>query len=93
VRCDATADLLTVSVTDQGPGVGPDDLERIFQPFSRGGQGVTRGGYGLGLAITRQAVKRHGGRVYASLPAVGGLTVTLELPRSPTASAQANDPA
>jgi two-component system OmpR family sensor kinase len=93
VRCDAMADLLRVSVTDQGPGVGSDDLERIFQPFSRGGQGVPRGGYGLGLAITRQAVKRHGGRVYASLPTVGGLTVTLELPRNPTANVQANDPA
>ena len=84
VRCDTTADLLKVSVADQGPGVRRDELERIFQPFSRGNDAVPRGGYGLGLAIARQAIERHGGRVYASLPDAGGLAITIELPRKPT---------
>ncbi|OAV49673.1 two-component sensor histidine kinase [Rhizobium sp. WYCCWR10014] len=83
VACEATTDRLKICVTDQGPGVRRDELERIFQPFSRGKEAVPRGGYGLGLAITRQAVERHGGRVHASLPDAGGLEVTLELPRKP----------
>ncbi|WP_420963735.1 HAMP domain-containing sensor histidine kinase [Brucella sp. IR073] len=83
VQCETEGALLRVCVTDQGPGVGRDELERIFQPFSRGTNAMPRGGYGLGLAIARQAVERHGGRVYASLPPDGGLAVTLELPRQP----------
>jgi len=83
VSCEAAADRLKICVTDQGPGVRRDELERIFQPFSRGKDAVPRGGYGLGLAITRQAIERHGGRVHASLPEAGGLAITLELPRSP----------
>ncbi|AHG48302.1 histidine kinase (plasmid) [Rhizobium leguminosarum bv. trifolii CB782] len=81
VACEAAADRLKICVTDQGRGVKRDELERIFQPFSRGKEAVPRGGYGLGLAITRQAIERHGGRVHASLPEAGGLAITLELPR------------
>jgi two-component system OmpR family sensor kinase len=84
VHCEATADLLKILVADQGPGVRGDELERIFQPFSRGQDAVPKGGYGLGLAIARQAIERHGGRVYASQRDVGGLVVILELPRKPT---------
>ncbi|UVC15284.1 HAMP domain-containing sensor histidine kinase [Mesorhizobium onobrychidis] len=91
VFCETTSDLLKVSVMDRGPGVRRDELERIFQPFSRGGHAVPRGGYGLGLAITRQAIERHGGRVYASLPETGGLTITLEIPRKPEAFRQSDD--
>ena len=81
VSCEPTSDLLKICVTDQGPGVRRDELERIFQPFSRGSDAMPKGGYGLGLAITRQAIERHGGRVYAFLPPNGGLAVTLEIPR------------
>lgn len=81
VSCETAADRIKICVTDQGPGVRRDELERIFQPFSRGKDAVPRGGYGLGLAITRQAIERHGGRVHASLPEAGGLAITLELPR------------
>ncbi|GGE07759.1 hypothetical protein GCM10008012_58370 [Rhizobium anhuiense] len=84
VSCASTAERLTILVVDQGPGVRRDELERIFQPFSRGNDAAPRGGYGLGLAITRQAIERHGGRVYASLPAAGGLAITLEIPRKST---------
>ncbi|MGY5776347.1 HAMP domain-containing sensor histidine kinase [Rhizobium sp. LEGMi135b] len=83
VLCEIRNDLLNIRVADQGPGVRRDELERIFQPFSRGNDAVTGDGYGLGLAITRQAIERHGGRVFASLPAASGLTITLEIPRKP----------
>ncbi len=84
VLCETKDDLLNIRVADQGPGVRRDELERIFQPFSRGNDAVTGDGYGLGLAITRQAIERHGGRVFATLPAASGLTITLEIPRKPT---------
>jgi two-component system OmpR family sensor kinase len=84
VFCETADELLRVSVIDQGPGVGQDELERIFQPFSRGSEAGPHGGYGLGLAIARQAIERHGGRVYASLPDTGGLAIVLELPHNPT---------
>ena len=93
VSCEVGSDRLTIRVGDQGPGVGRDELERIFQPFSRGKDAVPRGGYGLGLAITRQAIERHGGRVHASLPEAGGLAITLELPRRPMPYGSAGDEA
>lgn len=91
VQCGTTDDLLKVCVADQGPGVRRDELERIFQPFSRGNDVAPRRGYGLGLAIARQAIECHGGRVYASLPDVGGLAIVLEIPRQPGMYSSAND--
>jgi len=93
VSCEAAAERLIICVTDRGPGVRRDELERIFQPFSRGKEAVPRGGYGLGLAITRQAIERHGGRAHASLPDAGGLAITLELPRRPTPYGSVDDQA
>ncbi|GLU29895.1 HAMP domain-containing sensor histidine kinase [Brucella sp. NBRC 12950] len=82
VDCEASAERLKVCISDQGPGVRQDELERIFQPFSRGQDAGPQGGYGLGLAIARQAIERHGGRVHASLPDAGGLAITLEIPKN-----------
>ena len=71
-----------VKVTDCGPGVPPDTLEKLFQPFYRldDARGRQTGGVGLGLAITERAVRFHGGRVAASNRAEGGLEVELRLP-------------
>lgn len=90
VQCETKGDLLKVCVADQGPGVRRDEVERIFQPFSRGSDAAPSGGYGLGLAIARQAIERHGGRAYALLPPAGGLTVILEIPRQPAMRPPAN---
>jgi len=91
VVCETAGDVLKVCVVDQGPGVRREELERIFQPFSRGEDAVPRGGYGLGLAIARQAVERHGGQVVASLPQAGGLAIMLAIPRRPTAYGPSDD--
>ena len=71
-----------VKVTDCGPGVPPDTLEKLFQPFYRldDARGRQTGGVGLGLAITERAVRFHGGRVAACNRAEGGLEVELRLP-------------
>jgi len=71
-----------VAVTDFGPGVPSDSLEKLFQPFYRldDSRGRLTGGVGLGLAITERAVRFHGGRVAAYNRAEGGLLVEIRLP-------------
>jgi two-component system sensor histidine kinase CpxA len=71
-----------LKVSDSGPGVPPDALAKLFEPFYRldDARGRLTGGVGLGLAITERAVRFHGGRVSASNRAEGGLQVELRLP-------------
>lgn len=72
----------TISIRDNGPGIGPDDEQVIFEPFVTLPNGVAAGGAGsgLGLAIARQAVLANRGRISARNSESGGLTVTIELP-------------
>lgn len=76
------ADRLRLMVTDQGRGMPADNIEAMFRPFFRGENAIEQDGHGLGLAITRQAIERHGGQVSAAPAPGGGLTVTIEIPRS-----------
>jgi len=72
--------VLSIQITDQGAGVQPDELERIFQPFCRGQGAQDTTGYGLGLTISRQALERHGGWIFATLTPAGGLMISLGIP-------------
>jgi two-component system sensor histidine kinase CpxA len=73
-----------ISIRDRGPGVPPAELERIFEPFYRVAESRDRdsGGEGIGLAITAQVMKAHGGSAKAQNAAAGGLEVRLSLPAS-----------
>jgi two-component system sensor histidine kinase CpxA len=73
---------IDVTVSDHGPGVPPQDLAAIFEPFYRvdAARDRTQGGEGLGLAIAARAVALHGGRIGARNLAGGGLAVTITLP-------------
>jgi two-component system, OmpR family, sensor kinase len=73
---------LEIVIRDQGPGVPAPELERIFEPFYRVAESRDRdsGGEGIGLAITSQVVKAHGGAAKARNAANGGLEVRLSLP-------------
>ena len=75
-------DGLEISVADTGEGIAPNDLNRLFdrfwQPASRSGPGA-----GLGLAISRQIVRAHGGRISAQSVLEGGTTITVWLPQRP----------
>lgn len=68
--------------TDDGPGVPPDDRARIFNLFETGeGRASARGGSGIGLAIVRRIVERHGGRVDVRPNATRGATFWFTWPR------------
>jgi two-component system sensor histidine kinase CpxA len=73
---------LAVTIRDRGPGVPQGDLERIFEPFFRVAESRDRdsGGEGVGLAITSQVMRAHGGSAKASNRGDGGLEVRLGLP-------------
>ena len=63
VQVRVEGDEAVVLVKDEGPGVAPEDQERIFERFERGIAPSDVGGLGLGLYITRKIVEAHGGRV------------------------------
>jgi signal transduction histidine kinase len=69
----------TLSVEDDGPGIRPEDLPRVFDRFWRA-PGAPEGGSGLGLAIAAWIVERHGGRIRAENQAAGGARFVAELP-------------
>jgi two-component system sensor histidine kinase CpxA len=74
-----------IQVSDSGPGVSEGELKKIFEPFYRIDDARERstGGVGLGLAITDQAIRLHGGSVRASNLPEGGLLVEMRIPLQP----------
>jgi two-component system phosphate regulon sensor histidine kinase PhoR len=78
---------ILLTVADDGPGIPPNDLTRIFERFyrvdkSRTREGKDPGGTGLGLSIVRHLVELHGGRVSAANRQEHGAVFTIELPAS-----------
>jgi two-component system sensor histidine kinase BaeS len=73
-----------IVVEDDGPGIPPEDLPHVFEPFYRADRSRSRasGGSGLGLAIVRQLVAAHGGDVRAENRPSGGARFVVELPAS-----------
>ncbi|QIM20965.1 HAMP domain-containing histidine kinase [Phycicoccus sp. HDW14] len=74
--------LLRVVVEDDGPGVDPEQVDRIFDRFARG-RGTTSSGVGLGLAIVQRHVALHGGTVEVAVRPEGGARFVVELPLAP----------
>ena len=75
-------DEVEFAVSDSGPGIQPDQLERIFERFHRtdSSRERDRGGSGLGLPIARVLVEGHGGRIWAESPPGAGATVRFTIP-------------
>jgi two-component system sensor histidine kinase CpxA len=74
-----------LTVSDSGPGLPEEELEKVFRPFYRSDGARTRetGGVGLGLAIARRAIEAHGGTIVASNRDTSGLCVEICLPAAP----------
>jgi cell cycle sensor histidine kinase DivJ len=70
------------TVADNGPGVAPEDLARILEPFEQVGRGTAdhKGGAGLGLTLTKALAELHGGSLTLSSTPGKGFTALLELP-------------
>jgi two-component system sensor histidine kinase KdpD len=71
---------IEVEVADQGPGLPPDDLEKIFEMYYRGTEDIGQKGYGLGLSICRAIVQAHGGRIWAANRTGGGAAIRFTFP-------------
>jgi signal transduction histidine kinase len=72
-------DQATVTVRDHGTGIAPEDRERIFQKYTRGRAGLTRGS-GLGLYLAREIVDAHGGRIWVDDTDGAGATLRFTVP-------------
>jgi two-component system sensor kinase FixL len=68
-----------VDVADTGPGIAPDTLASLFEPFVT----TKRGGMGMGLAVSRSIVRAHQGRLWADNNPGGGATFHIVLPAAP----------
>lgn len=84
-RVGATDDgnLVSITVADRGPGIPQDRREEVFRPFYRleGSRNRETGGTGLGLAVARSIVHRHGGEIVLQDNGDSGLLVVVSLPR------------
>lgn len=79
----AEPDFAVIEIEDDGPGVAPEEIERLFEPFYRHEPSRSRetGGIGLGLAVVRSIARAHGGDVTLRNRPEGGLLARVVLPR------------
>jgi signal transduction histidine kinase len=76
-----------VSVADTGPGIAPDDHERVFEEFQQTDAGLEqREGTGLGLALSKRLVELHGGRIWLESELGQGSTFVFTLPAGQASS-------
>lgn len=80
VRVTESEETVTVSVSDDGTGMPPQDRALLFTPFATGGS--RRPGTGLGMMITQRIVELHGGKILVDTISRKGTTVFLTLPRT-----------
>lgn len=82
IECQQVGKTIEIIMDDDGPGIPASKREQAFKPFSRleESRNADRGGAGLGLAITKDAIIRHGGSIELDKSPLGGLRVKIQLP-------------
>jgi two-component system osmolarity sensor histidine kinase EnvZ len=80
IVCSLTQCYVQIDIHDRGPGIPPDHLEQVFDPFYRIDPARQTPGSGLGLAIVREICRAHGWRIHLSNRPGGGLQARLTLP-------------
>jgi DNA-binding response OmpR family regulator len=85
IQLETNEEELCLSISDQGIGIAPEHLDRIFDRFYRIARGEDRAtGSGLGLSIVRATIEAHGGKIWADSPGIGlGTTFFCTLPLTP----------
>ena len=84
VQAQADGRFVVVSVNDTGPGISPEDKERIFEPFYQGAKvWRSQSGSGLGLSISKQFVEMHGGQMWVESQFGAGSAFFFRLPIHP----------
>jgi PAS domain S-box-containing protein len=87
IKTKRIKDYLRISFADDGPGIPPENLDKVFDPFFTTRE--EKGGTGLGLSACHGVVTEHGGRIYATSKRGKGATFFVELPLSPVEAALA----
>jgi signal transduction histidine kinase len=74
--------MVVIDIEDDGPGISPAEMDRVFEPFHRGEPSRNRetGGVGLGLPIARNIMRAHGGDITLANRPTGGIRATVTLP-------------
>ncbi|MBM9509093.1 sensor histidine kinase [Actinacidiphila acididurans] len=92
VSASALGDRVELRVVDQGPGLAPEDRDRVFEPFQRMGDTDNTTGLGLGLALSRGLTEAMGGTLTPEDTPGGGLTMVVSLPAAAPAPHPASLP-
>jgi signal transduction histidine kinase/DNA-binding response OmpR family regulator len=90
LSAEADNDEVRITVADNGPGIAPADVARIFEAFEQVGDGAGSEGTGLGLALSRRLVEAHGGRIEVRSEVGVGSSFIVHLPNQPAPMATAH---
>lgn len=91
IEAKREGDWCRVSVIDTGSGIRKEDQNRIFEAFAQLGNPNKKGGVGLGLAISKQIVEKHGGRIWVESEYGKGSKFTFTLPLASTSSSKGSN--
>jgi len=91
VTAAGSENMVTLAVSDQGDGIAPENLNRLFKKFQQVDSSSSRrkGGTGLGLAITKALVEQHGGRIFVDSAVTKGTRFSFTLPAATAEEADA----